>query len=1225
MSDNLFNYTFNINNQNQAQATSSAVSGARDVPPAPNSYFFTEASLDDQLESGAFGPMHIDPLNPSTPANPEDKFRITSVFESTTNKKVFAPCAGRIFIQPSPDNTKVNVLIKPLGTISGLNIKYFIFRGLKNDDFFESTIKVRKLANSTNPTDFLTRIWSIYNYWNSGHEDSFHSKYLGYNIANQALTDDIDKQFYKSSDVEVGRLHELYNVKAGEWIGNFESKLGVDIVLSEGEFVDNSAEFKLDLAFLRLGEVVLDMNDYATNYEKKRIREAVFRFIDPAAFYGFHVNKGSVKLYNSGSFTNYTNTDIYNNILHKFYNKHKIYIYLKSNYNRSYNYYKNYTAGNQELHIGADESSLSFTSYNTSLWPVLIYDTAQTTTEDFNKLFLKLICDNSGVADNKAFYNLSGNLQGDDKDGNWAYGLNNPICVQGETLTNAIEYRFDNIEGSGQKYFISNFLSAFYIGKDLPILNEPTSNTDSVKDLFSLVNSGFLFSNNVPSIEEQYSFSKLHLKYSDKLKQLITNKYIMDGDSSNNKIAIETIASDYDQFQKSDAAFENIDNINKSVEAVVKKSSFKIKTDGDNFYELNTPYFFNRKKNLIDTLDLMCLSIISLDDSLLRKSLFGFTKDLLQAVVNYVQTNNLTNLSAYLQFDSIINYGLSNGEKCYKYKFKITCENTNNEYAFIDLTASNTTGLVAADFDVYSLDKQVFFTKKYTDGIQESKIDTKINFNSFNNTSLKGLSRRLISNTLNPDFYLLYDLEGFVISYKDDIDTFGFDKTGNIKVPVGTKVIHLGDKVISPNNTEMAYVVFYHIGKFREGFIDKSALGDPDIRIKTADAVAKPDLHIDCFLDDAELILKYNSYIYEQPYAKFRSREFTALIEDTNALYKQLTTSFTRAELNSKLITLFTALNDVSSPISLLPVPNNRAATSQKIMDFPAFKRIADKDMPIGGKYLLMPFTDYWIDKYSKLTMPLFYDPNASQTPAPPSTSNPDCDSDFNTFISNANSFSYILNGVLTHFNYSELVTGEYDTSNGAWMAKPSNEYNRVIAMLIGLRNYFLNRTDVLPITITPEVLWLTSKTEAELLQYIKIVIIHEKIIAVNSPLDELVQFYENEQIKIGSGVMIDDSVGFLNSQSCLSLYIHEMNTGSFNGNMLVFDTHSFVEEKVQNQFEKMKMLLRNNSSCTEYFSFFNFHDGDKPDSAPGGNWVPYLTSFHKNILYLNYFLNKLL
>jgi hypothetical protein len=72
---------------------------------------------------------------------------------------------------------------------------------------------------------------------------------------------------------------------------------------------------------------------------------------------------------------------------------------------------------------------------------------------------------------------------------------------------------------------------------------------------------------------------------------------------------------------------------------------------------------------------------------------------------------------------------------------------------------------------------------------------------------------------------------------------------------------------------------------------------------------------------------------------------------------------------------------------------------------------------------------------------------------------------------------------------------------------------------------------------------------------------------------------------------------------------------------MEIYLVEAFSKKKY---WEKMKNLI----PLFVFLLFtlaFKSQNGDKPESAPGGNWLSYITSFHKTILYLNYFLNKLL
>src|SRR5690349_2215162 len=94
---------------------------------APRSYFFTDPAAITQTEDQAFGPVS------------ENKFRLTSNFTITgSGSPAYAVCKSVVFIQPQKGNdTKVNLILRPYSQpVSGINIKYFVYRGLNKTDFF---------------------------------------------------------------------------------------------------------------------------------------------------------------------------------------------------------------------------------------------------------------------------------------------------------------------------------------------------------------------------------------------------------------------------------------------------------------------------------------------------------------------------------------------------------------------------------------------------------------------------------------------------------------------------------------------------------------------------------------------------------------------------------------------------------------------------------------------------------------------------------------------------------------------------------------------------------------------------------------------------------------------------------------------------------------------------------------------------------------------------------
>lgn len=91
----------------------------------PTSHFFIQSpSTLTQTVAQGFGPSSA------------TEFNVTSRFAFTAKTKAFAVCKGLVLVQPNGTNL-VNVILKPYKQpIPGLNIKYFVYRGLSKDEFF---------------------------------------------------------------------------------------------------------------------------------------------------------------------------------------------------------------------------------------------------------------------------------------------------------------------------------------------------------------------------------------------------------------------------------------------------------------------------------------------------------------------------------------------------------------------------------------------------------------------------------------------------------------------------------------------------------------------------------------------------------------------------------------------------------------------------------------------------------------------------------------------------------------------------------------------------------------------------------------------------------------------------------------------------------------------------------------------------------------------------------
>ncbi|WP_199117320.1 hypothetical protein [Pedobacter sp. ASV28] len=342
----------------------------------PKSYFYTEyGSLADavagNLATDAFGPVV---------GSETTQYRTTAVVRLLSpiqSAKVFAICKGRILIQPMEgDNTKINLILKPEGNDHApIKIKYFIYRGINKSDLIDNSdsLIAKNISDPLQPK-LLQNLWDDYTayYLPSGTVPSiFPAKRIGYNPiiqTNAMLIDTIFNTFIEGADT-----YQLPECNKGDYIGNFSGSLGLDIVLDYGDYqLENQEElFKLDLAYARKNEHVLDLGLISASAtmtkvdREKRYKEYIHQFIDAAAFWGSHIECGNIKT--SNGIILKTNTEIYSNILKKYQTKNNIYVYVKGERGRSYNYYN--TSRKLLFDLTNQIPSDSNETYG---WPVLI-------------------------------------------------------------------------------------------------------------------------------------------------------------------------------------------------------------------------------------------------------------------------------------------------------------------------------------------------------------------------------------------------------------------------------------------------------------------------------------------------------------------------------------------------------------------------------------------------------------------------------------------------------------------------------------------------------------------------------------------------------------------------------------------------------------------------------------------------------------------------------------
>jgi len=374
----VFDFTYTLNSETtQNEVLYNSTATAAKIEYAPTSHFFVdESKLLDTVATNyttdAFGPVT---------GSLTTKYRTTSkVRTNDTNPvKVFAICKGQVLIQPQTgDDTKVNLILKPEDSYAPLKIKYFIYRGINKADLIGNNILKSVVDDDVNQPVFLNKLWKQYIAFNTSLKDpstgenfptptEFPSALIGYD-ENQPDTTLIENYFTKK---EINISYQIPSCKAGEHLGNFTGEIGLDIVLDHGDYqLQNQEElFKFDLTFARKKEHVFDTAKItsSTPVKEKRYKEYIHQFMDAAAFWGSHMECGTIKT--TASEISKTeglkkNIDIFTNIVTKYQTKNKIYVYIQGENNRSYNYFDNA----RKVYGFSPTGQLN----NTSGWPIII-------------------------------------------------------------------------------------------------------------------------------------------------------------------------------------------------------------------------------------------------------------------------------------------------------------------------------------------------------------------------------------------------------------------------------------------------------------------------------------------------------------------------------------------------------------------------------------------------------------------------------------------------------------------------------------------------------------------------------------------------------------------------------------------------------------------------------------------------------------------------------------
>lgn len=706
-------------------------------------HFFTDSGGFTQSPTQSFGPVN------------NSEFNLTSKFSVSTPQKAYSICKGVVLVQPQTGNSdKVNIILRPYKQpFPGLNVKYFIYRGLQKSDFFTTDSDPLIKSSVGTVSDFITKINIDFDAFHGGRKaadgvtdlppPSFKAKYIGYDESITEVTIPLYAFFFKESEFVAADntfnekdAFELPMIDMGKSLGNFaEGECGIDVVLNYGDYKHNfdNGEFAFNLEYARKAEAKIILSGTAVN--KKLLREQSTQFIDIAAFYGLFVPSESVGITTSGTQTVKKGSEIYDAIISKFASKNNWYVYIQSDRTRSYDFYGNYKineTGANNLKTGLLEDPdtkvvpMTETQYGTFDWPVLINTQQQATSVTTNNLYLQLRTDNNN---NTALYGQIGKIANAQK-GNFinADGLRIPPDTDGtyQKLTSTIQLTAAAAAGKN----IATLSLLLYQGKvntyttgttqdengDLVILYGQANFFD---DVFSLIDAQPLLKLSDDSRFSKMTSEKLNLinEFYDKKQQgisvvqtLTVNDVIETGVEATPTVARVTYLTEAGDVMNNAVSATGSTTPDTKTSASASGAVTKSKT-----YELPEPYYYNLKLFTDSTQTITGLELKTLDGSNPNKIILGLTKTENESIRALI-SDELKNPRLFLidLFEDGSELLSPENIKYQKYKVAIVAENTSGEK---ELFKPET------DVFVYSLDRKYHFSKGYSEYMPNADIN----------------------------------------------------------------------------------------------------------------------------------------------------------------------------------------------------------------------------------------------------------------------------------------------------------------------------------------------------------------------------------------------------------------------------------------------------------------------------------------------------------------------
>jgi hypothetical protein len=341
-------------------------------------YFFTEhLKIQDQNLNQAFGAIDI------------NQYRLGNMFSAVSGEtpKAFAITDGQVLVQKIDGTNKYSIVLKPTiqPDLNFPKIDYIIYKGIKEDSLISGS-----LVAPTTENDLTRIIHENATAWYAAKNpsetvpatepDANRSLGLVYNATS------VEPDYLKLDSAPLSDAFfatngiTLTTVFGGNYIGNFDTSgdFGIIIVFEKIGF---QPTFKLARELDSL-LTLAPLGNSPTNadvFQRKHKKEEILAFIDSCAFFGaFSVSE--IKVYNGTSFESKTADSLYTEVISKHFNKNKIYIDIRNDFEDSFNYYENY---NNTIKWSLDNSNtlIDVNYYRNFGWPILVINDEQISTE----------------------------------------------------------------------------------------------------------------------------------------------------------------------------------------------------------------------------------------------------------------------------------------------------------------------------------------------------------------------------------------------------------------------------------------------------------------------------------------------------------------------------------------------------------------------------------------------------------------------------------------------------------------------------------------------------------------------------------------------------------------------------------------------------------------------------------------------------------------------------